>query len=660
MSDIEVRLPDGSARSLPDGSSALDLAASIGKRLAKDALAAQVNGQLNDLAAPLPNGANVAIVTPASDLGREVIRHSSAHVLAQAVTRLWPGAHYAIGPAIADGFYYDFELPGGEHFSDDDLERIDAEMRAIIAEDQPFTRREYSIADGLALFQDQPFKLEIIRAVETAPTEEDLGELSSASSVSTYSNSPAFTDLCRGPHVPSTARLGHFKLTRVAGAYWRGDEKNAQLQRIYGTAWESEAALAAHLELLAQAELRDHRKLGQELDLFSFPSEIGSGLAVFHPKGGTMRRVMEEYSRKRHEASGYDFVYSPHITKADLFEISGHLEWFAESMYPPMELDGGTKYYLKPMNCPFHTLIFKSSQRSYRELPLRYFEFGSVYRYEKSGAVHGLTRVRGMTMDDAHIFCTKDQMAEELTRTLRFVLDLLRDFGLDDFYLELSTRPPGKAVGSDEEWDEAEATLESVAVAAGLELVMDPGGGAFYGPKISVQARDAIGRTHQMSTVQLDFQTPQRFDATYVAADNTRTLPIMIHRALFGSVERFMAILLEHYAGNMPTWLCPEQVRVLGVRNDHDVYAAYVAETLALEGIRVSVDEASEPLGARIRRAKLEKVPYILVVGDDDVDKGTLGVNARGTNDPERGVSVAEFRGRVLEEIATHGSPEDR
>jgi threonyl-tRNA synthetase len=539
------------------------------------------------------------------------------------------------------------------------LERCAAAIRAIIAEDQPFTRSEYSIEDGLALFADQPFKLEIIRAVETAPTDEDLAELDSTTSVSTYSNSASFRDLCRGPHVPSTSRLGHFKLTRVAGAYWRGDEKNAQLQRIYGTAWESDAALVAHLELLAQAELRDHRKLGQELDLFSFPSEIGSGLAVFHPKGGTMRRVMEEYSRQRHEASGYDFVYSPHITKSDLFEISGHLEWFAESMYPPMELDGGTKYYLKPMNCPFHTLIFKSNQRSYRELPLRYFEFGSVYRYEKSGSVHGLTRVRGMTMDDAHIFCTKEQMAEELTRTLQFVLDLLRDFGLDDFYLELSTRPPGKAVGTNQEWDEAEATLESVAVAAGLELVMDPGGGAFYGPKISVQARDAIGRTHQMSTVQLDFQTPQRFDATYVAADNTRTLPIMIHRALFGSVERFMAILLEHYAGNMPTWLCPEQVRVLGVRNDHDVYALYVAETLALEGTRVSVEEANEPLGARIRKAKLEKIPYILVVGDDDVEKGTLGVNARGSNDPERGVSVAEFRERVLEEIATHGAPED-
>jgi threonyl-tRNA synthetase len=660
MSDIEVQLPDGSRRTLPDGSSSLDLASAIGKRLAKDAVAAEVNGYLTDLEAPLPKDAEVAIVTSTSELGRDVLRHSTAHVLAQAVTRLWPGAHYAIGPAITNGFYYDFELPGGEHFSDDDLERIDAEMRAIIAEDQPFIRHEYSIEEGLKLFNDQPFKVEIINAVSHAPSEEDLAEVGSVSSVSTYSNSPSFTDLCRGPHVPSTSRLGHFKLTRVAGAYWRGDEKKPQLQRIYGTAWESDAALAAHLEQLAQAELRDHRKLGQELDLFSFPTEIGPGLAVFHPKGGTMRRVMEEYSRRRHEVSGYDFVYSPHITKSELFEISGHLDWFAESMYPPMELDGGTQYYLKPMNCPFHTLIYKSNQRSYRDLPLRYFEFGSVYRYEKSGVVHGFTRVRGMTQDDAHIFCTKEQMAEELTRALHFVLDLLRDFGLNDFYLELSTRPPGKAVGTDQEWAEAEATLESVALAAGLELVMDPGGGAFYGPKISVQARDAIGRTHQLSTVQLDFQTPQRFDASYIAADNSRTQPIMIHRALFGSVERFMAVLIEHYAGNMPTWLCPEQVRVLGVRNDHDPYAAYVAETLALEGIRASVEEASEPLGSRIRKAKLEKIPYILVVGDDDVEKGTLGVNARGSNDPERGVSVAEFRERLIEEIAVHGAPEDR
>ena len=658
MSDIEVLLPDGSARSLPAGATGKDLAASIGARLAKDALAIEVNGHLTDLTAPLANGTKVSIVTPTSSHGRDVLRHSSAHVLAQAVTRLWPGAHFAIGPAIENGFYYDFALPGGAHFSDDDLVRIEDEMRVIVSEDQPFTRREYSYDEGIALFKDQPFKIEIINAVKAGASDEDLGEVESSSVVSTYLNSPAFTDLCRGPHVPSTSRLGHFKLMRVAGAYWRGDEKRPQLQRIYGTAWESEAALQAHLTQLEEAEKRDHRRLGQELDLFSFPSELGPGLAVFHPKGGTMRRVMEEYSRQRHVEGGYEFVNSPHITKAELFETSGHLEWFAESMYPPMELDDGQHYYLKPMNCPFHVLIFKSRQRSYRELPLRFFEFGTVYRYEKSGAVHGLTRVRGMTQDDAHIFCTREQMSDELTSLLNFVLNLLRDFGLNDFYLELSTRPEGKAVGSDEEWAEAEATLERVANSVGLELVLDEGGGAFYGPKISVQARDAIGRTHQLSTIQLDFQTPQRFEASYVGADNARTRPIMIHRALFGSVERFMAILIEHYAGNMPTWLSPEQVRVLGVRDDHDAYAGEVAEALRADGVRVGLEEANEPLGARIRRAKLEKIPYILVVGDDDVAEATLGVNARGSNDPERGVGVEEFRARLALEIASHGSPE--
>jgi threonyl-tRNA synthetase len=659
MSDLEVKLPDGSQRTLATGSNAFDLAASIGSRLAKDALAAEVNGQLTDLSSPLPDGATVAIITPASDKGREVLRHSTAHVLAQAVTRLWPGAHYAIGPAIRDGFYYDFSLPGGDRFSDDDLGRIEDEMRKIVAEDQPFTRSEYSIEDGLELFKDQPFKVEIINAVrDGAIDEEDLGEVASASIVSTYSNTPAFRDLCRGPHVPSTSRLGHFKLMRVAGAYWRGDEKRPQLQRIYGTAWESKDALKAHLVQLEEAEKRDHRRLGQELDLFSFPSELGPGLAVFHPKGGTIRRVMEDYSRSRHVAGNYEFVNSPHITKAELFETSGHLEWFADAMYPPMELDDGQNYYLKPMNCPFHTLIFKSRQRSYRELPLRMFEFGTVYRYEKSGAVHGLTRVRGMTQDDAHIFCTREQMGEELKSLLNFVLELLRDFGLNDFYLELSTRPGGKAVGTDEEWNEAESTLETVARGAGLELVLDEGGGAFYGPKISVQARDAIGRTHQLSTIQLDFQTPQRFDATYIAADNARHRPIMIHRALFGSVERFMAILIEHYAGNMPTWMSPEQVRVLGVRDDHDAYANDIAAALRLDGVRVGVEVANEPLGARIRRAKMEKIPYILVVGDDDVESGTLGVNARGSNDPERGVTLVEFRERLLAQIASHGSPE--
>ncbi len=657
MSEVVVTLPDGSQRNLEAGATSLDLAAAIGARLAKDALAASVNGELTDLDRPLESGAQVSLVTPASDAGRDVLRHSTAHVLAQAVTRLWPGAHFAIGPAIKDGFYYDFELPGNASFSDDDLPRIEAEMRKIIDEDQPFTRSEHSFAEGLELFKSQPYKVEIIKAVQAGGSEEDQLEAGS-SSVSAYSNNPNFVDLCRGPHVPRTSRLGHFKLMRVAGAYWRGSEKNPMLQRIYGTAWESDKALAAHLEQLEQAIARDHRKLGRELDLFSFPPELGPGLAVFHPKGGTMRRVMEEYSRQRHEAAGYEFVYTPHITKSELFERSGHLDWYADGMYPPMELDEGQKYYLKPMNCPFHVLIFKSNPRSFRELPLRMFEFGSVYRYEKSGVVHGLTRVRGMTQDDAHIFCTREQMGEELTSLLTFVLSLLRDFGLNDFYLELSTRPEEKAVGTLEEWEEAESTLARVANEAGLELVMDPGGGAFYGPKISVQARDAIGRTHQMSTIQLDFQLPQRFELEYVATSNDRTRPIMIHRALFGSVERFMAILIEHYAGNLPTWLNPEQVRVLGVRNDHDEYAFEIVTALKARGIRASIDYANEPLGGRIRNAKQEKIPYILVVGDEDVTARSVGVNARGSNDPERGVRLDAFIERVVKEVADHGSPE--
>jgi len=656
---VEVTLPDGTAKSLESGATGADLAAAIGARLAKAALVVKVDGRLTDLSTALPNGAKVEIVTAASADGLDVLRHSTAHVLAQAVLRLWPGAKYAIGPTITDGFYYDFELPNGARFSDDDLERVADEMRAIMREDQPFIREEHSIDQGLAIFAEQPFKSEIIRAVGTAATAEDLREVGDGGAVSTYRNSESFTDLCRGPHVPSTSRLGFFKLMRVAGAYWRGDEKRPQLQRIYGTAWDSKEALEQHLYRLEEAERRDHRKLGQELDLFSFPTEIGPGLAVFHPKGGTLRRLMEDYSRQRHVAGGYEFVTSPHITKAELFETSGHLQWFADGMYPPMELDEGQRYYLKPMNCPFHVLIFKARQRSYRELPLRLFEFGSVYRYEKSGVVHGLTRVRGMTQDDSHIFCTREQMNDELTSLLEFVLDLLREFGLNDFYLELSTRPPAKAVGSDEEWAEAEATLESVARAAGLELVLDEGGGAFYGPKISVQARDAIGRTHQMSTIQLDFQQPKRFEATYIGPDNQRHQPIMIHRALFGSVERFIAILIEHYAGALPTWLSPEQVRVLSVRDDHDDYAYDVASLLRADGARVVVEPASEPLGARIRKAKMEKIPYVLVVGDDDVTSGTIGVNARGSNDPERGVSLDDFRHRFANEVASHGRPEE-
>jgi threonyl-tRNA synthetase len=655
-SEVTVFLPDGSTRSVPAGTTIADLAAQIGRRLAAAAVAAELDGVLVDLSEVLVDDARVRIITSDTDEGRDVLRHSTAHVLAQAVLRLWPGARYAIGPAIADGFYYDFDLPHGARFSDDDLARIESEMHAVIDESQPFVREEHTIAEGLEIFADQPYKREIIEGVAEAAVRID-DELAAEAggnpgAVSTYRNGPGFIDLCRGPHVASTARLGHFKLTRVAGAYWRGDERRPQLQRVYGTAWESDKAVEAYLHRLAEAERRDHRRLGAELDLFSFPPELGSGLAVFHPKGGLVRKVMEDYSRSRHEQSGYQFVNTPHITKSGLFETSGHLQWFAEGMFPPMELDEGHQYYLKPMNCPFHILIYKSRQRSYRELPLRLFEFGTVYRYEKSGVIHGLTRVRGVTMDDAHIFCTRDQMATELQSLLGFVLDLLRDFGLDDFYLELSTMPEEKAVGTASEWEEATEALRQAALAMELELVLDPGGGAFYGPKISVQVRDAIGRTWQMSTIQVDFQMPQRFEMEYVGQDNARHQPIMIHRALFGSVERFFAVLLEHYAGALPTWLAPVQVRILPVRDDHTFYAQRVRSLLAAAGVRAEADDAGEPLGARIRRAKLEKLPYVLVVGDSDLAAGTVGVNARGSDEPERGVSTDLFVEKLRLEAA--------
>ncbi len=540
MADITITLPDGSTREYASTTTAGEIAASIGRGLAKAAVAATVDGEAVDLSRPIDHDADVAIVTSDTAAGREVLRHSTAHVMAQAVTDLYPGAEYAIGPAIEDGFYYDFALPGGQHFSEDDLARIEARMQEIVKSDEPFEREEVDRATALAVFAEQPYKREIIERVDP----DDTGEVGEGPVISLYKNPRAdgteFVDLCRGPHVPSTKRLGSFKLTKVAGAYWRGNEKAPMLQRIYGTAWESKAALDDYLHRLEEAEKRDHRKLGLELDLFSFPEEIGSGLAVWHPKGGLVRKIMEDYSRARHEAADYQFVNSPHITKEGLFQTSGHLDWFAEGMFPPMELDGGD-YYLKPMNCPFHILIYKSRMRSYRELPLRLFEFGSVYRYEKSGVVHGLTRVRGMTQDDAHIFCAKEQMDDELRSALVFVLDVLREYGLEDFYLELSTKPEGKAVGTDAEWDEATEALRTAALEMGLELVMDEGGGAFYGPKISVQARDAIGRTWQLSTIQLDFQMPQRFDMEYVGADNERHRPIMIHRALFGTIERFFA-----------------------------------------------------------------------------------------------------------------------
>src|SRR5579884_3815208 len=552
---ITVTFPDGSTREFDRGVTAADVAASIGKRLAKDALAAKVDGEWVDLDRPIERDAHVELVTPATDEGRDVLRHSTAHVMAQAVTDLFPGAKYAIGPAIADGFYYDFELPGGAHFTDDDLARVESRMREIVKGNQPFVRDELPYDDALRVFAEQPYKREIIERVrEGATTAVEASEVAAGDTVSVYENprdgETPFVDLCRGPHVPSTARLGAFKLTKVAGAYWRGDEHRPMLQRIYGTAWESKQALEEYLHRVEEAERRDHRRLGTELDLFSFPDEIGSGLPVFHPRGGTVRRVMEDYSRRRHEEAGYEFVNSPHITKAQLFETSGHLDWYAESMFPPMHLDEelaqdgtvrkpGQDYYLKPMNCPFHNLIYRSRGRSYRELTLRLFEFGSVYRYEKSGVVHGLTRARGFTQDDAHIYCTPEQLQGEIRSLLTFVLDLLRDFGLDDFYLELSTRNDEKYVGSDEQWEQATDALRQAAEVSGLELVLDPGGAAFYAPKISVQAKDALGRTWQLSTIQVDLQEPELFQLEYTAKDGSRQRPYMIHRALFGSIERF-------------------------------------------------------------------------------------------------------------------------
>ncbi len=655
---ITVTFPDGSTREFDRGVTAADVAASIGKRLAKDALAAKVDGEWVDLDRPIERDAHVELVTPATDEGRDVLRHSTAHVMAQAVTDLFPGAKYAIGPAIADGFYYDFELPGGAHFTDDDLARVESRMREIVKGNQPFVRDELPYDDALRVFAEQPYKREIIERVrEGATTAVEASEVAAGDTVSVYENprdgETPFVDLCRGPHVPSTARLGAFKLTKVAGAYWRGDEHRPMLQRIYGTAWESKQALEEYLHRVEEAERRDHRRLGTELDLFSFPDEIGSGLPVFHPKGGIVRRLMEDYSRQRHEQAGYEFVYSPHITKAELFETSGHLDWFADGMFPPMELDGGTEYYLKPMNCPFHILIYRSRTRSYRELPLRFFEFGTVYRYEKSGVVHGLTRARGFAQDDAHIFCAREQMADELRSLVTFVLDLLRDYGLTDFYLELSTKPEGKAVGSDEEWEEATEVLRTVGSGMDLELVLDEGGGAFYGPKISVQARDAIGRTWQISTIQLDFQEPQRFDLHYVGADNERHRPVMIHRALFGSVERFFGLLVEHYAGAFPAWLAPVQAVVLPVADRNDAYAFRVADRLRAEGFRAEmVDAHTDTLGKRVRQAKLEKVPYVLVVGDSDTEQGTVGVNARGSDRPERDVPVDAFVERLAADVA--------
>jgi len=662
---ITITLPDGSAREVAAGTTALDVASSIGKRLAKAAVAAKVakageQGHEVDLGRELSDGDQLAIITDDSDDGRHVLRHSTAHVMAQAVTQLFPGAKFSIGPAIENGFYYDFELPGGATFSDDDLESIEARMREIMAADQPFVRSEMSADEALKLFADQTYKVEIIQRVQElaasgAEDALDTGEVDAGGTISVYRNTEDFVDLCKGPHVPSTGRLGHFKLQKVAGAYWRGNEKGPMLQRIYGTAWESDAALKAHLEQLAEAEKRDHRKLANELDLLSFPSELGGGLAVWHPKGAIIRKLMEDYSRTRHEQGGYEFVFTPHLTKASLFETSGHLAWYADGMYPPMEMDNGT-YYMKPMNCPMHCLIFRSRQRSYRELPLRLFELGTVYRYERAGTLHGLLRIRGFTQDDSHIYCTEEQLPEEIGFLLDFVLSVLRAFGFDDFTFNLSTKDPNKYVGSDEIWDKATKALKDVLDARGFQYAIKDGDAAFYGPKIDIDVRDAIGRSWQLSTIQCDFNHPERFDLEYVGADNARHRPIMIHRALFGSIERFFGVLLEHYAGAFPTWLAPVQVRVLPVSTAHEEYAEKVADRIRSAGGRVDLVHAVDPLGKRIRAAKLEKLPYVLVVGDDDVAAGTVGVNARGgpdsTSAVERGVEVETFVQRFADEVA--------
>jgi threonyl-tRNA synthetase len=653
-------------------------------------VAARVNGELRDLESPLADGDQLEPVAAASPDGLAILRHSTAHVLAQAVQQLFPAAKLGIGPPVENGFYYDFDVP--EAFGPGDLKAIEQRMRQIVKQGQRFHRRVVTDAEARAELAGEPYKLELISlkgggpgpggagqvggagaeaaGVELAAADVAAAETASGAAVSAeeavevgggeltmYDNLDArtgdlcWTDLCRGPHLPTTRQIPAFRLMRSGGAYWRGSEKNPQLQRIYGTAWPSREAQDAYLSMLAEAEKRDHRRLGAELDLFSFPTEIGSGLPVFHPKGGMVRKIMEDYSRRAHEAAGYQFVNTPHITKSELFEISGHLDWFGENIYPPMELEGA-KYYLKPMNCPMHILIYRSRGRSYRELPLPLFEFGTVYRYEKSGVVHGLTRVRGLTMDDAHIFCTREQAGAELRRLLAFVLDLLRDYGLNDFYLELSTRDDvkDKWVGSLADWEQATEELRQAALESGLELVADPGGAAFYGPKISVQAKDAIGRTWQLSTIQVDYNLPKRFELEYQAADGTRQQPIMIHRALFGSIERFLGILVEHYAGAFPPWLAPVQVVGIPIADPHVPYLEDVAARLRARGVRVEVDTSDDRMQKKIRTAQRQKVPFMLLAGDDDVAAGAVSFRYR-SGEQDNGVPVAEAIDRIIAAI---------
>ena len=598
------------------------------------------DGKLRDLSWVPEADCAVTPVAADTDEGRGVLRHSAAHVLAQAVQQMFPEARLGIGPPITDGFYYDFDVP--QAFTPEDLEALEKRMRQIVKDGQLFSRRVYESKDvARAELAREPYKLELVDDKSGDPDVMEVGPPGSNDELTAYDNLNPRTreriwgDLCRGPHIPTTKYIPAFKLTRSSAAYWRGNQANASLQRIYGTAWESQEALDRHLEILEEAQRRDHRRLGAELDLFSFPDEIGSGLAVFHPKGGIVRRELEEYSRRKHIEAGYEFVNTPHITKEQLYVTSGHLEWYAEGMFPPMHIDAeyaedgtlrkpGQDYYLKPMNCPMHHLIYRSRGRSYRELPLRLFEFGTVYRYEKSGVVHGLTRVRGMTQDDSHIYCTRDQMRDELASLLRFVLDLLGDYGLDDFYLELSTKDPEKYVGSDELWEQATETLREVAESSGLNLVPDPGGAAFYGPKISVQVRDALGRSWQMSTIQLDFNMPERFGLEYTAADGTRQRPVLIHRALFGSIERFFGILTEHYAGAFPAWLAPVQVVGIPVAEEHAGYLHDVAAELRSHGVRAEVDASDDRMAKKIVNHTNQKVPFMLLAGDRDVEAGAV------------------------------------
>jgi len=634
----------------------------------KKVVAQRVNGELKDLAHVLSAGDKVEAVLIDSTDGLSILRHSTAHVLAQAVQKIKPDARLGIGPPITDGFYYDFGV--AEPFTPESLKALEKEMDRIIRSGQRFVRRVVSDSEAAKELSREANKLELISLKSSenlaeGAAEVGSGELTIYDNVDPQSGEVVWKDLCRGPHLPNTRMIGNgYALTRLAAAYWRGNEANKQLQRIYGTAWPSKDELKAHLERLEEAAKRDHRRLGAELDLFSFPEEIGSGLAVFHPKGGIIRKAMEDYSRAQHEKAGYEFVYSPHITKSNLFETSGHLAWYSEGMFPPMKLDeevdadgvvrkAGQDYYLKPMNCPFHILIYKSQARSYRDLPLRMFEFGSVYRYEKSGVVHGLTRVRGMTQDDAHLFVTQEDMESELTSVLNFVLDLLRDYGLTDFYLELSTRDPEneKFVGSDAIWEAATSTLEKVATDSGLELVPDPGGAAFYGPKISVQARDAIGRTWQMSTIQLDFNLPDRFDIEYTASDGTKKRPVMIHRALFGSIERFFAVLTEHYAGHFPPWLAPVQVVGIPVADEFAPYLSDIIAQLKAKGVRATVDLSDDRMQKKIRNHTKDKVPFQLIAGGDDRDGGSVSFRYRdGTQ--VNGVLVKDAIEQIVSAIA--------